>query len=107
MNNLKKRIALCYKIPRITDFIEEDLKYVKKLNQVLVKLEKTNKEIYILESINILLILDNVLDIDRFYIILCELIDSRFHDTLLFLYERLEEIKNKKTVQKLQGLTIE
>ena len=107
MNNLKKRIALCYKIPRITDFIEEDLKYVKKLNQVLVKLEKTNKEIYILESINILLILDNVLDMDSFYIILCELIDSRFHDTLLFLYERLEEIKNKKTVQKLQGLTIE
>lgn len=95
MNNLKKRIALCYKIPRITDFIEEDLKYVKKLNQVLVKLEKTNKEIYILESINILLILDNVLDIDRFYIILCELIDSRFHDTLLFLYERLEEIKKQ------------
>lgn len=107
MDDLKKRIALCYKIPRITNFIEEDLKYVKKLNQVLVKLEKTNKEIYILESINILSILDNILDMNEFYIILCELIDSRFHNTLLFLYERLEDIKSKKIVRKLQGLTIE
>ena len=107
MDYLHKRIALCYKVPRITNFIDEDLKTVKKLNQVLVKLEKTNKEIYILESINILSILDNVLDMDRFYIILCELIDSKFHDTLLFLYERLEEIKSKKIVHKLQGLTTE
>ena len=44
---------------------------------------------------------------DQFYIILCELVDSRFHDTLLFLYERLEEIKSKKIVRKLQGLTTE
>lgn len=107
MDDLKKRIALCYKIPRITDFIDEDLKYVKKLNQVLAKLEKTNKEIYILESINILSILDNVMHMDQFYIILCELVDSRFHDTLLFLYGRLEEIKSKKIVRKLQGLTTE
>ena len=107
MNDIKKRVALCYKVPRLTVFIDEDLKYVKKLNQVLVKLEKTKKEIYILESINILSILDNTLDMNKFYIILCELIDHRFHDTLLFLYERLNDIKTKKTVRKLQGLTIE
>ncbi len=107
MNNLKRRIALCYKIPRLSNFIDEDLKYVKKLNQVLVKLEKTNKEVYILESINILSILDNVLDMNKFYVILCELIDFRFHDTLLYLYEKLEETKSKKIIKKLQVLSLE
>jgi hypothetical protein len=107
MNDLHKRIAQCYKIPRITTFINEDLKYVKKINQILVKFEKTNKNIYILELINILCILDNILDINKFYVILCELIDPRFHSTLLFLYEKLDIIKSKKIIRKLQGLTVE
>jgi hypothetical protein len=106
-DDLNRRIALCYKTPRITTFITEDLKYIKKLNQILIKLEKTDKPIYILESINILSILDNVLDMTAFYPILCELVDLKFHNTLLFLYEKLDEIRNKKNIRKLQGLTIE
>lgn len=103
MSELRIKIALAYKVPRITKFIDDDLKLIKKLNQILVKIERTEKEQYILEAVNILRQLDNLFDFDKLYIVLCELIEIRFHTTILFLYERLNST-SYKYIKKLQEL---
>lgn len=104
MNELHLKIALAYKVPRITKFIEEDLKQIKKLNQVLIRLERNDKEQYILESVNILRQLDNVFNLDLLYPVLCELIDIRFHTTILFLYDKLAN-PSATYIRKLQELS--
>lgn len=107
---LHKRIALAYKIPRITSLIDEDIKLIKKLNTVLGKLEKTNKDQYVLESINILRSLGNVFLFEELYVILYELVDMKYHSTINYLIEVIEEnvdVENKRTkiVKKLQDIT--
>lgn len=103
MNELRLKLALAYKIPRVTKFIDDDIKIIKKLNQVLVRLERKNDDRYILESINLLRQLTNVFDFNLLYPVLCELIDIRFHTTLLFLCKKLET--PEQFVKKLQELT--
>jgi hypothetical protein len=104
MNELHLKIALAYKVPRITKFIEEDIKQIKKLNQVLIRLERNDKEQYILESVNILRQLENVFNLDLLYPVLCELIDIRFHTTILFLYDKLTN-PSATYIRKLQELS--
>lgn len=103
VNDLNKKVALCYKIPRLTVLITEDLKLVKKLNQILVKLERTNKEVYIHESINILQTLSNILDMNKFYLVLCEMLEPKFHETILLLYNK---ISNEDIIKYLQSKVI-
>lgn len=105
MNELEMKIALAYKVPRITKFIEEDIKTIKRLNQILIRLEKNKKEKYILESVNVLVQLGNVFDLVLLYPVLCELIDIRFHSTILFLYDKIET--NPLYTKKLQELVTE
>ena len=110
--NIRKQIALAYKVPRITKLIDEDIKLIKKLNMVLTKLEKTNKDQYMLESINIIQTLGNVFEYRDLYIILYQLTDIRFHASINYLIEEIEanyfhELKRSKIVKKLQDLVNE
>lgn len=101
--DLYLKVVSAYKINRISNFIEEDIKQIKKLNQILQRLEKYNKEQYILESMNVLLSLDNIFDINKLYPVICELVDVRFHSTILFLFEKIDNMKNSD-YKKLQEL---
>lgn len=102
MDELRVKIALAYKLPRVTKFIDDDVKLIKRLNQVLVRLERHEKEKYILESMNIIRQLDNVFNLNKLYSVMCEMIDIRFHSTILFLYEQINN--PDVVVKKLQGL---
>jgi len=104
MNELKMKMALAYKVARITKFIDEDIKLIKKLNQILSKLERTEKDRYILEAINILRQLNNVFYFNLLYPILCELVDIKFHSTMILLNENMSEYSNEKFIRKIQGL---
>jgi len=104
INDIRIQLALAYKVHRVTKFIDDDIKQIKKLNQILVKMERSNKEQYILESINIVKQLDNVFDLDLLYPSLCELIDFRFHSTLLLLYDKVNNTTDKY-IKKLQELS--
>jgi hypothetical protein len=99
MNDIKLQIALAYKVPRVTNFILEDIKLMKKLNQIFQRFEKYEKDIYILEVINVLKQLDNVFDLNALYPVLCVYVDIRFHSTLILLFEKIncnEKIYNIK-----------
>ena len=101
---LERRVAQCYKTQRISAFINEDIKQIKKLNLTLQKLEKYNRDIYILETFNILKILNNIFDINKLYLVICELTDIEYHCVLGFLIEELNEnvISNNRIIQKFQ-----
>ena len=102
--SLRKRIVLAYKVQRVTAFIDEDIKLIKKLNTSLQKLEKTNKDQYILESINSLRMLTNIFDTNKLYLIICELIDFKYHATIAFLLEHLNTSETIQLIKKLQNL---
>jgi hypothetical protein len=102
--SIKKRIALAYKVQRVTAMIGDDIKLIKKLNTSLQKLEKTNKDQYILESINTLRALTNIFNTNKLYLIICELIDFKYHATIAFLLEHLNTTETIKLVKKLQIL---
>jgi hypothetical protein len=99
---LKKRIALAYKIRRVTSVIDEDIKLIKKLNVTLQKLEKTNKDQYILETINILRVLTNIFRENYLYLIICEVVEFKYHAAIAFLLEHLQTTDTGMLIKKLQ-----
>ena len=107
--SLKKRIALCYKVPRLSAFIDGDIKQIKRINQVLQRLEKYNKDIYILETYNILRSLENIFDMHKLFLVICEMVDIEYHPALGLLIGELDEIDNSNTkiIQKFQRLAEE
>lgn len=108
--SVNQRIALCYKVPRTTAFVEKDILVIKRINPTLLKMERTNQDIYILETFNILKSLDNIFDLGRLYLILCEYVDFKFHSTLVYLIEQLDSFEKDKScsfVRKLQDLVEE
>ena len=104
MIDLKVKVVLAYKVPRITTFVDEDIKQMKRLNQVLQRLEKYEKDQYILESTNILKILNNVFDLNLLYPVLCEIVDIRFHTTISFLIDKINNT-NPLDIKKLKELS--
>lgn len=106
MNDIKLKIVRAYRIPRMSSFIADDIKQIKKLNQVLQRLEKYKKEQYILEAINILRTLDNIFNMNLLFIVLYELIDIRFHNTINFLIDKLNNMQTSD-YKKLQDLADE
>ena len=101
--DIKLKLVQAYKVPRFTSFVEGDLKLIKKLNQVLQRLEKYEKDQYILEATNIIKTLDNVFDLNLLYPVLCQLIDIRFHSTIVFIYDKIASL-TKDDYKKLQDL---
>ncbi len=57
-----------YKVYRSTDMLDEDIKGIKKINNLISKYNNTGREHYFLESINLLKIANNVFKIDKRFI---------------------------------------
>jgi len=106
MSDTRLKIAFAYKVPRVTSFINEDIKLIKKLNQIFQRFERYEKEIYILEAMNVLKQLDNVFDLDSLYPVLCEYIDIRFHSTLILLFKKVTNLHKDDNI-KLRELVID
>ena len=102
-DQIKMKMILAYKIQRLSILVDGDIKLIKKLNQVFQRLEKYEKDQYILEATNIIKTLDNVFDLNKLYPILCQFIDIRFHSTIILIYEKMSNI-SKDDIKKLQEL---
>lgn len=97
------KIVLAYKTHRTSKLINEDIKLIKKINQILVRFEKYDKkQQHILEIVNVLRLLNNLFDIDKLYPCICELTDVKFHATILYLYKKMNECGEHQ--RRLQGL---
>jgi hypothetical protein len=99
IDDIKLKISSAYKVPRISNFINEDIKLMKKLNQIFQRFERYEKDIYILEIINVLKQLDNVFDLNQLYPILCVFVDIRFHSTLLLLFGKLDTLEKNYSLK--------
>jgi hypothetical protein len=91
--DIKLKVAQSYKVTRISSFIDGDIKLMKKLNQIFQRFEKYEKDIYILEIINVLKQLDNIFDLNKLYPVLCIYVDIRFHSTLTLLFNKLDTME--------------
>jgi len=90
MIELKKRLAPNYKNTFITsDMVEADIKLIKKLNMLFGKLEKTGKDIYVLEIINVMKILNNVLFLENIVLVIYQCVDIRYHQTLDYVIKKV------------------
>lgn len=83
MNELKLELSKHYRKGFFTsETIENDIKLIKKLNMLFCKLEKSEKEIYVQEIMNTLIILNNVIKIENILVVIYNNVDIRFHDLL-------------------------
>ena len=106
ISNIERRLAPYYRVPRTTPMIGEDLKLIKKLNGVFIKLEKSDKEAYLLEAVNIVKTLSNVLKIQEMSEIFLELVNLKFHQSVLFLLRNVDGM-NVQVIRKYMMDTAE
>ena len=71
---------------------------------VLQKLERNQKEIHLLETLNLLRSLSNIFDLNKLFLIICEFSEIRFHNTIAFLIDNIEKSQNHEIIKKLQNL---
>jgi len=65
-----------------SSMIDNDIKLIKKINNLFAKLEKTEKSIYIEEIKNILKILNNVIKIGEILMIFHDNVEPKYHEKL-------------------------
>jgi hypothetical protein len=70
--------------------IGDDLKLIKKLNSILIKLENSDKEVYLLEAVNLVKTLNNVLRVQEMQAIFLEIINLKYHQSVLFLLRNID-----------------
>ena len=104
---MHKEIALSYKIPRLTSFIEEDYKLIKRIQSTLIKFERNPKDILILEMFNILRTLNNIFDMNKLYLILCSETDFKYHQTIEYLIHNIEDFNSDNIIKKFKELSCE
>lgn len=64
MADLKKELLKFYKVYRTTGMVEDDIKSIKKINNLMYKYNNTQKDRYRLEAINILKTTANLVNFD-------------------------------------------
>lgn len=90
MIDLKKQLVQHYKRGFITSsMIENDIKLIRKLNMLFGKLEKSEKDVYVLEIINVIKTLNNVFKLENIVIIIYECVDIKYHRTLDFVIKKV------------------
>ena len=57
-----------YKVYRSTAMLDEDIKGIKKINNLISKYNNTKRQSYFLEAVNLLKIANNVFDINKKFI---------------------------------------
>jgi hypothetical protein len=94
MNEIKRKIAPYYRQKFVTtSVLEEDIKLMKKLNTLFCKLEKSDKEVYVQEIINLVKILNNTFQIEEILVVLYECVDLKYHKTLDYIIQEVTENK--------------
>ena len=90
MLDLIQQLAPHYKSKFITtETVENDIKLIKKLNMLFGKLEKTKKDIYVLEIINVIKTINNVLKLDKILIVIYNCVDIKYHNTLDYVIKKV------------------
>jgi uncharacterized membrane protein YjdF len=82
----------------MTPMIDDDIKLIKKLNVIFGKLEKTGKDVYFLEVINIMKTLNNVLKIKDMQEIFLELVNLNYQQVVLYMIHNVDKI-NAQTLR--------
>lgn len=72
------------------EFLDSDIKNIKKINNICYKFIKTKRVLYLIEIINILNTLNNVLDIEKAKEPILSFIDIEFKFKIRYIIDNLE-----------------
>lgn len=90
MNEIKKQLIPHYKRGFITsEMVENDIKLIRKLNMLFGKLEKSEKDIYVLEIINVIKTLNNVFKLENINMVIYQCVEIKYHDTLDYVIKKV------------------
>ena len=83
MNEIRRKVAPYYKAKFVTTpMMDDDIKLMKKLNTLFGKLERSDKEVYVQEIINVVKILNNTFFLAKILVALYECVDIKYHKTM-------------------------
>lgn len=71
--------------------MDDDIKLMKKLNTLFGKLERSDKEIYVQEIINVVKILNNTFFLSHILVVLYECVDIKYHKTMDYVVQSVIE----------------
>jgi len=90
MNDLRRKVAPYYRGKFVTtSMMDEDIKLMKKINTLFGKLERSDKEIYVQEIINVVKILNNTFRLEHILVVLYECVDIKYHKTMDFVVQKV------------------
>lgn len=90
--DLKKILSRNYRVKfHSNELIEEDLKLIKKLNNLFIRLERSEKECLAHEITNVLKTLNNLLYLQNIQVVLFEIVEVRYHKTLTYIVNALTQ----------------
>ncbi len=90
MTDLIKQLAPHYRQNFVmTESVESDIKLIKKINMLFGKLEKTKRDVYVLEIINVIKIINNVLYLDKIILVIYNCVDTKYHSTLDYIIDKV------------------
>lgn len=90
MSDLKKQLVQYYKSPFVTsEMVENDIKLIRKLNMLFGKLEKSEKDIYVLEIINAIKTLNNIFKLENISMVIYQCVDFKYHGTLDYVIKKV------------------
>lgn len=95
-------LAHTYKEFMMTPILEQDIKLIKKINNLMSKFNSTEKSSYIFEIINILSTMKNSLQMYDAKTFIVALIDNEYKNTIELIIDNLDNIN----IQKLRELNI-
>lgn len=98
MNDLRRKVAPYYRQKFVTtSMMDNDIKLMKKLNTLFGKLERSDKEVYVQEIINVIKTLNNVFQLEKVLVVLYECVDIKYHKTMDFVVQSVLEENQCRT----------
>ena len=92
MNDLRRKVSPYYRQKFVTtSMMDDDIKLMKKLNTLFGKLERTDKEIYVQEIINVVKILNNTFELTKVLVVLYECVEIKYHKTMDYVIQNVIE----------------
>lgn len=96
MIEINEKLAMCYRKKFITtEMLNADLKEIKRLNVLFAKLERSDKEVYVHEIVNMMKVFYNTFRMEKLIIVLYECVDFQYHATLDYIIREISESQKK------------
>ena len=102
--HLQVSLARAYKVRMISRKIEDDIKFLRKLDLSFQKIERVGTDVSMIECMNILRSISNRINIFKIQDVLLEMVNPRYHETMFYLINNLNKFDSRKIQQMIDSI---